>query len=87
MVEQHHIHPLLRRAASAVLISAVSEVALDERGRPARDPVDLLGVQRLAERLPKAALLEAEHSWEWRKTAGVVTLVEAAYIARAGKPS
>lgn len=80
LVEQHHIHALLRRAASAVLISAVSEVALDEHGQAAREPVDLLGVQRLAERLPKAAALEAEHSWEWRSSARSVSLVEAAFM-------
>jgi hypothetical protein len=68
LLEQHHIHALLRRAASAVLVSTVSELALTADGQPVGTPRDLLGVEHLGERLPKMARVSDERRWEWRRT-------------------
>jgi hypothetical protein len=78
LVVQHHIHALLRRAKSAALISAVSQVELSaaaaKRSSGAGphpdetpEPEDLLEVERLVERLPQIAEIKAEQSWEWRQ--------------------
>jgi hypothetical protein len=87
LVAQHHIHALLRRARSAVLISAVSEVDLSANGTPLGDPRDLLEVERLVERLPEIAETQAEESWEWRherqrgsEKRSLLTLVEAVLV-------
>jgi hypothetical protein len=90
LVEQHHIHALVRRAERALLACAVSEVELaSEPARPgnaAGQPRDLLGVERLAERLPERAQVKREWSWEWRRThpgngkRSLLTLVEAVLI-------
>jgi len=91
LVVQHHIHALLRRAKSAVLISAVSEVAWrggpGSQGEAASEPRDLLGVERLLERMPEIAEIQAEQSWEWRQEPrgraekhGLLTLVEAVLV-------
>jgi hypothetical protein len=91
LVVQHHIQALLRRAKSAALISAVSEVSLRRAagGKPVAEgePRDLLLVERLVERLPGTAEVKAEQSWEWRRDAGpggdsrsVLTLVEALLV-------
>jgi hypothetical protein len=89
LVEQHHIVALLRRASSAVLVSAVSEVALTGagNGQPVGEPNDLLGVERLGERLPKMADVKDERSWEWRRPqlesaekGSLLTLVEAVLV-------
>lgn len=90
LVMQHHIHALTRRAKSAVLISAVSEVELapGKNGpSPVGEPTDLLSVERLVERLPGSVEVRAEQSWEWRQDAPVggekrslLTLVEAVLL-------
>lgn len=91
LVEQHHIQALLRRASSAVLISAVSQVRLKTlpNGQDAAqsEPHDLLSVEHLAERLPRSAAIKAELSWEQRrpllgetKNDSLLTLVEAALV-------
>jgi hypothetical protein len=91
LLAQHHIHALLRRAKSAVLVSAVSEVVLPSgpgaQDRGASEPTDLLLVERLVERLPQIADVKAEQSWEWRqdRPAGdekrsLLTLVEAVLV-------
>jgi hypothetical protein len=91
LVEQHHIQALVRRAKSAVLVSAVSQVRLASLpgGQEAAqgEPVDLLSVERLAERLPLSAEPKAEHSWERRQPAAggaknetLLTLVEALLV-------
>ena len=91
LVAQHHVHALLRRAKAAVLISAVSEVELrggqGSKGTPVSEPRDLLHVERLVERLPEIAEVQAEQSWEWRQdrpgTAekrSLLTLVEAVLV-------
>jgi hypothetical protein len=91
LVEQHHIHALLRRAKSAVLVSAVSQVTLRRlpNGQNAAEgePDDLLSVEHLAERLPEAAQTKAEQSWEWQqalpqgvKNGSLLTLVEAVLV-------
>ena len=91
LIEQHHIHALLRRAKSAVLVTAVSTVQLrggsGGKPTPVGDPTDLLSVERLSERLPEIADVKAEHSWEWRqdRPAGdekhsLLTLVEALLV-------
>ncbi len=89
LLEQHHVQALLRRAQSAVLVSAVSEVELRGAGgaeQAASEPRDLLGVERLAERLPESATLKSELSWEWRRAhpsvpgASLLTLVEAVLV-------
>jgi hypothetical protein len=91
LVEQHHIHALLRRASSALLVSAVSEVVLvpqpGRKSQPVGEPRDLLGVEHLSERLPKMAVVKREASWEWRRPlAGsaekhsLLTLVEAVLV-------
>ena len=91
LVAQHHIHALLRRARSAALISAVSEVELrggpGTKGTPASEPRDLLHVEQLVERLPEIAEIKAEQSWECRQdrpgTAekrSLLTLVEAVLV-------
>jgi len=77
LVVQHHIHALLRRAKSAVLVSAVSQVELPHsavqpggpgvQGDEAPEPRDLLEVEALAERLPQIAEVKTEQSWEWRQ--------------------
>jgi hypothetical protein len=71
LLAQHHVHALLRRAKSAVLISAVSEVQWlggpGHQGEAAGEPSDLLSVERLVERLPEIAEVKAEQSWEWRQ--------------------
>lgn len=91
LVEQHHIHALLRRAKAAVLVSAVSQVTL--RTLPSGqsvaegEPLDLLSVEHLAERLPETAQSKAEQSWEWQrplpqgsKNGSLLTLVEAVQL-------
>jgi hypothetical protein len=89
LLEQHHVQALLRRAKSAVLISAVSQVELRGQAgaeRAVGEPRDLLGVERLAERLPQQAQVQAELSWEWRRPlagsdkASLLTLVEAVFV-------
>ena len=89
LVEQHHIAALLRRASSAVLVSAVSEVVLTGagNGQPVGEPCDLLGVEQLSERLPKMADVKDERSWEWRRPlpessekSSLLTLVEAVLV-------
>jgi|GEM_PF-5124238 len=91
LLAQHHIHALLRRAKAAVLVSAVSEVELRAgaggKTAPAGEPVDLLFVERLEERLPEIAEIKAEQSWEWRQDRQVggekrslLTLVEAVLV-------
>jgi hypothetical protein len=91
LVAQHHIHALLRRAKAAVLISAVSEVELrvgpSGKTAPVGEPVDLLLVERLEERLPTTTDIKAEQSWEWRRDRQVgaekrtlLTLVEAIFV-------
>lgn len=90
LVEQHHIHALLRRAERALLASAVSEVELGgETARPGRaagEPRDLLGVERLAERLPETAQVKRDWSWEWQRPdstsekRSLLTLVEAVLV-------
>jgi hypothetical protein len=91
LLAQHHIHALLRRAKAAVLVSAVSEVELRSgpggKAAPVGEPVDLLFVERLEERLPEIAEIKAEQSWEWRQDRQVgaekrslLTLVEAVLV-------
>jgi hypothetical protein len=91
LVEQHHIQALVRRAKSAALVSAVSEVKLASlpsgQDQAQGEPVDLLSVEHLAERLPRSAEPKAEHSWERRqplssgsKNASLLTLVEAVLV-------
>jgi hypothetical protein len=91
LLAQHHIHALLRRAKAAALISAVSEVELRSgpggKVAPAGDPLDLLFVERLEERLPEIAEIKAEQSWEWRhdrqvgaEKRSLLTLVEAVLV-------
>ena len=91
LLAQHHIHALLRRAKAAVLVSAVSEVELRSgpggKAAPVGEPVDLLFVERLEERLPEIAEIKAEQSWEWRRDRQVgaekrslLTLVEAVLV-------
>jgi hypothetical protein len=88
---QHHIHALLRRAKAAVLVSAVSEVELQTLANGKKtavgEPVDLLGVERLEERLPEIAEIKAEHSWEHARAfeggaekRSLLTLVEALLV-------
>lgn len=88
LVAQHHVQALLRRAGTAALVSAVSEVRLEPLpgGKlvPDGEPHDLLAVEQLVERLPASAEIEDEQSWEWRREresdgagAPVLTLVEA----------
>jgi len=77
LVVQHHVHALLRRAKSAVLVSAVSQVELPRsaaqpggpgaQGDEPPEPQDLLEVEALVERLPQIAEVKAEQSWEWRQ--------------------
>ncbi len=83
LVEQHHVQALLRRAKSAVLVSAVSEVTL-QRGAGGKDvaasePHDLLTVEHLVERLPRSADVKAEQSWEQRR-GRVLALIEAVRV-------
>lgn len=91
LVEQHHIHALLRRAERALLISAVSELDLESLPNGASaalgEPRDLLGVEHLAERLPQVAQIQSEQSWEWRRPSAdaagkrsLLTLVEAVLV-------
>jgi hypothetical protein len=91
LVEQHHIQALLRRAKSAVLVSAVSEVELRDlpSGLSAAqgEPRDLLSVEHLVERLPQSAEIKAELTWERRqslpggqKNGSLLTLVEALLV-------
>lgn len=88
LVAQHHVQALLRRSQAAVLVSAVSRVELvSGAGRADQaktQPLDLLSVERLVERLPSATQVKAEATWEWRQApvsaAGgskLLTLVEA----------
>jgi len=90
-VAQHHVQALLRRAPSAVLISAVSQVDLRRlpNGKAVADgePRDLLSVERLVERLPGTAEVREEQSWEWPQAPAteadarsVLTLVEALFV-------
>jgi hypothetical protein len=92
LVTQHHIHALLRRAKSAALITKVSEVEWlggpGNKGAAAGEPIDLLMVERLVERLPETAEIKAEQSWERRQDppAGsgkhaVLSLVEAVLVS------
>ncbi|RYZ10191.1 MAG: hypothetical protein EOO73_01040 [Myxococcales bacterium] len=87
---QHHVHALVRRAKAALLVSAVSEVEL-QRGPNGQksavgEPKDLLGVERLVERLPELAEPRAEQSWELesdvlgKEKRTLLTLVEAMFI-------
>ena len=91
LIEQHHIHALLRRAEAALLVSAVSEVTLGAgpggQSQPVGEPHDLLGVERLTERLPQMATVKDERSWEWRRplpgsneNRSLLTLVEAVLV-------
>ena len=91
LVEQHHVHALLRRAKSAALISAVSTVELaggpGPNAKPLGEPTDLLSVERLSERLPEIAEIKAEQSWEWRQDRpadnekrSLLTLIEAVLV-------
>jgi hypothetical protein len=91
LVEQHHIQALLRRARSAALVSAVSQVTLTTlpSGQDAAqgEPHDLLSVEHLAERLPQSAEITAELTWEQRrplpsaaKNGCLLTLVEAVLV-------
>ena len=87
LVEQHHIHALLRRAKSAVLVSAVSQVALRQlpNGQSSADgePEDLLSVEHLGERLPETVQIKAEQSWERpqaAKNGSLLSLVEAVLV-------
>ena len=90
LVMQNHVHALTRRASSAVLISAVSEVVLapgKSGPSPVGEPTDLLSVERLVERLPGSVEVKAEQSWEWRQAppAGadnrsLLSLVEAVFV-------
>ncbi len=91
LVEQHHVHALLRRAKSAALISAVSSVELAGAAgaspKPLGEPTDLLSVERLSERLPEIAEIQAEQSWEWRQDRppgtekrSLLTLIEAVLV-------
>jgi hypothetical protein len=90
LVEQHHVQALLRRAHAAVLVSRVSEVELTPgpQGPTAQsEPTDLLGVERLVERLPQNVEIEAEESWEWpqdrpqdAQKRRLLTLVEAVLV-------
>ncbi|HXK19955.1 MAG TPA: hypothetical protein VNG33_19225, partial [Polyangiaceae bacterium] len=98
LVVQHHVHALLRRAKSAVLVSAVSQVELPRSAakRPggsgppsaeAPEPVDLLEVASLVERLPQIAEVKTQQSWEWpqdppaaAENVSLLTLVEAVLV-------
>ncbi len=91
LVEQHHVQALLKRANAAVLVSAVSELVLEAAAggasQPVGEPSDLLGVERLSERLPKMAQVLEERSWEWRRPLpgsaekrSLLTLVEAVLV-------
>jgi hypothetical protein len=91
LVEQHHVQALVRRAKSAVLVSAVSQVRLASlpsgQEQAQGEPVDLLAVEHLSERLPRTAEPKAEQSWEQRqplagnaKNASLLTLVEAVLV-------
>jgi hypothetical protein len=91
LVMQHHVQALLRRAGSAVLISAVSQVELRQlpNGKNAAEgePRDLLWVERLSERLPQITEVKAEQSWEWPEDRpngdarrSLLTLVEAVLV-------
>jgi hypothetical protein len=91
LVEQHHIQALMRRAKSAVLVSAVSQLTLTSlpNGQDAAqgEPHDLLSVEHLAERLPQSAEIKAELTWEQRrplpggaKNGSLLTLVEAVLV-------
>lgn len=87
---QHHVHALLRRAKAAVLVSAVSEVALrtSPNGQKSAvgEPRDLLGVERLEERLPEIAEPRAAQSWELESALpepekqSLLTLIEAVLV-------
>jgi hypothetical protein len=91
LLVQHHIHALLRRAKSAVLVSPVSELVLvaGAGGKSVADgePRDLLSVERLVERLPQIAEIKAEQSWERQKARpggaekhSLLTLIEAVLV-------
>jgi hypothetical protein len=90
LAEHHHIAALLRRAHAAVLVSAVSQLELDEgpngQVTPSSEPRDLLGVEQLLERFPSSAEPKAEASWEWRQpratgaSTSVVSLIEAVFV-------
>ncbi len=87
---QHHVHALLRRSRAAVLVSAVSEVQLrslpNGKKSAVGEPTDLLGVERLVERLPEIAEPRAEQSWELSAEGSdtekptLLTLVEAVLV-------
>lgn len=84
LIEQHHIQALLRRARAALLVSPVSQVTLLRQAGgkdvAASEPRDLLSVERLIERLPQSAEVDAEQSWEWRQ-GSVLTLVESVQLS------
>jgi hypothetical protein len=90
LVEQHHVQALLRRAQSAALISPVSEVVLRRVGQQSEaegEPLDLLSVERLVERLPESAPVKAEQSWELAQDRpqdpqkrSLLTLIEAVLV-------
>jgi hypothetical protein len=91
LLVQHHIHALLRRARSAVLVSGVSEVELSElpNGKKTAngEPTDLLAVERLVERIPQIGEIKAEQSWERQdplpagpEKRSLLTLVEAVLV-------
>ncbi len=74
LIQQHHIHALLRRAQLGVLISGVAETPLrtlpNGKIEATGDTLELLAVERLRERLPSSAEILAEASWEWSAAAG-----------------
>jgi hypothetical protein len=84
------VQALVRRSLAAVLVSRVSEVELvtGPEGEAAEDdPIDLLSVERLVERLPQNVEIEAEESWEWAQDRSedgqkhrLLTLVEAVLV-------
>jgi hypothetical protein len=91
LVMQHHVQALVRRAGSAVLISAVSQVELrhlpNGQKEAQGEPLDLLWVEQLSERLPQIVEVKAEQSWEWAEDRpngdakrSLLTLVEALLV-------
>lgn len=92
-LQQHHVSALLRRAKAAILVSGVSEVTLrsapNGKKSAVGEPRDLLGVERLVERLPQTVEPRAEHSWEapgpvdsrpGSENLSLLTLVEAVLV-------
>jgi hypothetical protein len=87
-LQQHHVHALLRRAQASILVSAVSELQLQSAANgkktPLGEPRDLLGVERLEERLPEQADPRTPQSWECERPGvggqSTLTLVEAVLL-------